>query len=175
MDMDFECFKHQLLGYNFYDGENGKVFYDPKLFKITETNFSPIKTIRFAETRDYIKESDIPENISKLKKLFLNCKNLKSVEIPSSVICLDDFCFLGCQNLEQISIPDSVQSLGCYCFANCTSLKEIVLPDSIKSIGDGCFFNCKSLKSITIPPSVQFLGQYCFENCPQLDPGLLRS
>ena len=50
---------------------------------------------------------------------FLNCSDLSSVIIPSSITSLGDSCFSSCRSLTSITIPSSVTSLGDKCFNIC--------------------------------------------------------
>ena len=96
---------------------------------------------------------------------FDNCRELKSVTIPSSVTSLGNNCFYKCSGLTSITIPSSVTSLGSSCFWGCSGLTSITIPSSVTSLGNSCFWNCYSLTSITIPSSVTSLGYDCFFGC----------
>ena len=99
---------------------------------------------------------------------FLNCSDLSSVIIPSSITSLGENCFRGCSNLAFITIPSSVKSLGKSCFRGCTGLTSITIPSSVTSLGEGCFDYCDELTSIDIPSSVKSLGKICFSSCSSL-------
>lgn len=58
---------------------------------------------------------------------FDNCRELKSVTIPSSVTSLGNNCFYKCSGLTSITIPSSVTSLGSSCFWGCSLLVQICL------------------------------------------------
>ena len=95
---------------------------------------------------------------------FDNCRELKSITIPSSVTSLGMSCF-SASGLTSITIPSSVTSLGNYCFSSCSGLTSITIPSSVTSLGESCFSWCSGLTSITIPSSVTSLGNECFVNC----------
>lgn len=99
---------------------------------------------------------------------FLDCSDLSSVIIPSSVKSLGESCFSGCSNLAFITLPSSVKSLGKSCFRGCTGLTSITIPSSVTSLGEGCFEYCDELTSIDIPSSVTSLGKRCFNYCDGL-------
>ncbi|MBP1591137.1 MAG: leucine-rich repeat protein [Oscillospiraceae bacterium] len=125
---------------------------------------------------------------------FGGCKNLKSVSIPDSVICIDG-AFYDCTSLKTITLPDSIDSLyqdtfaGCTAleeihlgnqmqvlgygislgeFNGCTSLERINLPDSLRSITSGTFNGCTSLKEIAIPDHVESIDEGVFKDCTSL-------
>ena len=86
----------------------------------------------------------------------------RSIVIPTG-------CFNFCRNLSSINIPSSVTSLGDQCFYYCSKLKSVDIPSSVTSLGNCCFSDYSGLKSINIPSSVTSLGKYCFESCSKLD------
>ena len=99
---------------------------------------------------------------------FKDCKSLKEVEIPNSVIKIGDRAFENCTNLEKVNIPDTVAEIGDNTFENCTSLQNIYIQNSVKEIGECAFENCTLLNSIDIPESVTKIkiGTDAFKNRP---------
>ena len=91
--------------------------------------------------------------------------NIKTIELPSTLTSIVQYCFYGCTSLEEINIPDSVTSIGAYAFYDCTALKEITLPSALSSIPSYCFYGCSSLEEINIPDSVTSIGDYAFAYC----------
>lgn len=102
------------------------------------------------------------------KRCFYECKNLKSVSIPSTIISLPQECFTGCNELTKISLPQSIQSIGYRCFTNCDGLSSITIPSSVKKIEMYCFSYCDKLEEISLPSSLTYLGPDCFSNCVSL-------
>ncbi|EAL44167.1 leucine rich repeat protein bspa family [Entamoeba histolytica] len=70
---------------------------------------------------------------------------------------LGDSCFYECKSLKSINIPTSVIEIGNGCFLKCSSLKSINIPSSITSFGIGYFCHCgceeELKKNKTIPES----------------------
>ena len=97
---------------------------------------------------------------------FRNCKRLRSVTLPDSLISIEGF--FGCTSLESIVIPNSVTFIGSHAFQECKSLISVTLPDSLISIKEYTFCDCESLTSIQIPSSVTTIGQMAFEDCKSL-------
>lgn len=58
-----------------------------------------------------ISEISLPEGITVIEGLFINCSKLKEIIIPNSVTQIDDWSFKGCTSLESIRIPNSVTSI----------------------------------------------------------------
>ncbi len=132
---------------------------------------------------------------SKDKKTLLNYpggKTATSLNIPSFVTQVGDFCFYRNEGLATISIPNTVTRIGKAAFLECLDYSAIILPASVTELGEsafqGCvnatrltfntrnlvnipakaFFNCVSLKSISLPEGVKTLGESAFASCEQL-------
>lgn len=64
--------------------------------------------------------------------------NLKSIQLPNSIIKIDYKCFYGCSMLKEISIPNSVTMINSGAFEGC-DLTSLVIPETVKSIGNYAF------------------------------------
>lgn len=104
---------------------------------------------------------------SKITKIgryaFRCCTSLASIDIPSTITCIDYGAFMGCTSLSSITIPQSIQVIHKFAFSHCTSLVSVTLPAdtaetkssnqreaSSLQIHPAAFSNCKSLLSIAI-------------------------
>ena len=109
------------------------------------------------------------------------CIELKSVNIPNSVIDIGSFAFGGCISLTSIDVDPSnkfYQSENGVLFnkgktellqyPSAKTQTSYILPDSVISIGDHAFKNCSNLTTITIPDSVTSIGSYAFSYCYSL-------
>ena len=103
-------------------------------------------------------------------KISLECKKLKSVEIPSSVIGIDWCAFYRCNALAAVNIPSDsdLKSLENGAFAECFALKSIALPDGVTRIARHAFLGCFNLKSLTIPATASSIGGEAFRYCVNL-------
>lgn len=72
------------------------------------------------------------------QRAFSGAKSIKSISLPASVICIDDFAFLGCEKLEKIDIPENseVRSIGEKAFSN-TILNKLVIPSKSNELKAG--------------------------------------
>lgn len=100
---------------------------------------------------------------------FAECKSIETLEVPDTVISIENYAFSQCSQLQTMNIPDSVVSLGQYAFAGCNSLESLVIPNGIKSISYGAFFDCINLKSVEIPEGIKTIGGMVFGNCKSLE------
>lgn len=99
---------------------------------------------------------------------FSNCTNLKSVEIPNTVIKIGEHAFSNCVNLKNIEIPNTITEIGEYAFSYCEGLKNINIPNGIKTIEERTFYNCISLENIEIPHTVTSIKSGAFWECINL-------
>ncbi len=96
---------------------------------------------------------------------FYYCEIITNVNIPESVITIDDYAFFDCNYLTEIVIPDSVTNIGKWAFADCGRMTDATLGKSVKSIGEWSFSDCITLESINIPDGMVTIGEYAFGNC----------
>ena len=116
--------------------------------------------------------------------VFMNCKELKEVELPRTLKRIGTTDPTGCPKilgtmtklegtfeytaLEEVVIPDSVKYIGEYAFSGCNRLKRVVLPDELKEIKQYTFCWCKSLQEVVFPQDLRVVGMEAFEGCESL-------
>ena len=81
----------------------------------------------------------IPDGIETIgANAFHSCKNLHSIEIPSSVTEIKDAAF-AYSGLQSVGIEYGVVTLGSYSFYECEDLETVAIPQSVTSIGVHAF------------------------------------
>ena len=97
---------------------------------------------------------------------FCNCKNLKSIDLPSSLKVIGGAAFRGCTALESIVIPEGTVELsyGIYfgVFEGCTSLQSVHLPSTVTKLEWKAFSGCSPLRDINIPSGFTSIGDSAF-------------
>ncbi|MDY2888597.1 MAG: leucine-rich repeat domain-containing protein [Candidatus Caccosoma sp.] len=78
------------------------------------------------------------------------------------------YAFMNCDNLTSVKIPSSVTSIKSYMFNFCIGLTYIEIPYGITSIESGAFRSCSSLTTVIIPNSVTSIKYTAFEDCNNL-------
>ena len=76
-----------------------------------------------------------------------------------TVTAIGDCAFMNCTNLKAIDIPEGVTIFGSSAFKNCASLESVIIPEGVTAISYQCFFGCSNLKELTIPASVTFINE----------------
>lgn len=104
---------------------------------------------------------------------FSGFTNLKSVEIPGTVIEIGKRAFQNCSSLTTVSIPEGVRIIEGGAFMNCTQLSEVHFGSTVNMIGGECFKGCVSLERIEIPAAVTEIKGNCFEDCTALSEVIL--
>lgn len=105
----------------------------------------------------YIKYS--PYHKAAITELSIGGKNTEIVK----------YAFLECGNLKKVDIQDSIARIGKYAFAECTNLEELKFSNNLHTIEEGAFKNCISLKKVHIPSSIKDIGIGAFAGCRNIE------
>lgn len=102
--------------------------------------------------RDYLETVELPETVMLVDDMaFHQCSSLKSVKLNEGIVMLGKSCFGGCVSLEELELPESLEIVGEFAFLQCLKLHEIHFGENLKEIRANAFVLCDSLKKITIP------------------------
>ena len=130
--------------------------------------------------------------------MFRDCKQLKSVVLPSNLSVIGGQTFYGATSLSSVtyhgyqgegnSLPQSVTALGNKAFSSTKALLQLDLPGvketgngifsesgittvslpALETVGEKFFEKCASLESVTLNDSLTALGAEMFTNCTSL-------
>lgn len=132
----------------------------------------------FGETK--LKEINLPNSLVEIEPCaFLDCCELTSITIPSSVKTIGTRAFGGCKNLSHIIVDENNTNYASYDGAlydkSLTTLimcpqtkQEISIANTVTTIGDHAFRGCSQIKNISIPESTTSYGRYAFYGCSSL-------
>ena len=81
--------------------------------------------------------------------MFENCRSLKKVDLPVTLVKIGARAFSGCTSLDKVLLPPSLRTLGCDAFLGCTALCALAIPKSLHEIEDyDAFSGCTSLREV---------------------------
>lgn len=97
---------------------------------------------------------------------FRGCSKLSNVIFAgNNVAKIDQYAFVDCPNLESVVLPSSVTRLETRCFYN-SGIRYLTGTENIEYVGDIAFMNSK-LVEINLP-KVTFIGSSAFAGCYKL-------
>lgn len=102
-------------------------------------------------------------------------EDITEIIVGEGITRIGSFAFVDCRNVISVTLPSTLKSIGICAFNNCSSLTEITLPKGLEEIDSEAFYNCKLLKSVTIPSGVRSIGKQAFGYLYNLDEGGLYS
>ena len=116
----------------------------------------------------------ISKGITEIGKASFNGANkITGVEIPDSVILIENYAFQMCRSLTKIKIPGSVKKIGyswgwqnvnAQVFNGCSNLEEVILEEGIEEIAGRAFDACSKVKEWKLPKSLKRIGPCAFSN-----------
>lgn len=89
--------------------------------------------------------------LNKTKTTLIKCPLLKSgsYNIPYTVTNIDNMSFFECKNLKSVLIPSSVKDIGTHAFCS-ANLTTITIPLSVTHLSNGSFIDNKILTSVYV-------------------------
>ena len=108
-------------------------------------------------------------------RLFQNCAQLTTIELPSRIETLGYNCFQNCTDLTEIKLPTNLQTIGAASFENCKRLSTIKFPKFVRVINSNAFYKCTSLTEIFIPSNIISIGGYTFCSCSKIEKIIFQS
>ena len=120
---------------------------------------------------------------------FMNCTNLYSISIPSTIIYigsqvftntgwynnqadgilyLDGFClgYKGEAPTGPLTIANGTRQIADEAFYSCDGITSLNLPNTLIEIGNSAIYNCRGITGhLIIPNSVIYIDSYTFSSC----------
>ena len=115
----------------------------------------------------------LPEGITKIgQSAFTQCKNLKSIRLPKTVVELEGYDFSGifqeCESLTSIKLHEGITKIPGSTFYRCKNLKSISFSKELTQIGYNAFVGC-NFKEFTVSGKIEKISRSVFEYCPSLE------
>jgi len=93
------------------------------------------------------------------------CSDLEEVTFVNPLFTeIGSYAFKLCLNLKSIEIPKSVLRIGYNAFEDCRSLRSVTLNDNLEEISGNAFYK-SGISKITLPKSLTYIGMLAFGDC----------
>ena len=102
-----------------------------------------------------IKEITIPSSV-KIIPSYAFPSTITEVVLPEGLERIEEWAFLDCSNITSVKLPSTIKFLGSRCFEGCP-ITSIELPEGIEELESSCFYGTK-IEELYIPKSVKKLG-----------------
>lgn len=118
-----------------------------------------------------LEEVILPEGLKEIgRQSFYYCENIIKVNIPTTVVKIEEGAFINCFSLKEVNIKENKNiQLGKDIFYNCKNLEKAYLPDTLTIIPKGLFEGCEKLESVDINTTIIKVSEYAFSGCKNLD------
>lgn len=101
---------------------------------------------------------------------FSSCEELTSVELPDSIVRIDNKAFYNCKNLKKVRLNEGLKRIY-YKVFEASGLETIVIPASVEFLGSFSFNKCAALKTATFEDGccLQQITAALFYECARLE------
>ena len=112
---------------------------------------------------------DLPESLLAIDEYaFYGCENLREILLPKGLLVIGQRAFFGCKILQKIHLPAGIEKIEKFTFSACTSLRTIYLSEGLTRIEFGAFAK-SGLTEIIFPESLAVIEKWAFAECEKLE------
>ena len=99
----------------------------------------------------YDTEISIREGITIiLENTFRECRGLKKITLPSTLLSIGPYAFERCIYLKSLKVPENVTDIGNSAFSWCADMEDLEIGRSVNNIGENAFYRCYNLKNVKV-------------------------
>ena len=97
---------------------------------------------------------------------YQGCSNLESIELPHSILSIENSAFSGCKKLDGVEINQlHIKAINGGAFYDCQNLESLTLPETVTSIKTEAFYRTYKLRHLIIPSTVTEILSRSFTEC----------
>ena len=102
------------------------------------------------------------------KEVFKNCEKIETVELPSSLLEIQDYAFAGCTSIKSLKFANGIERIARGAFQGCKKIERLEFPSSLTEIQDYAFQGCTTIRELKFGDGIRRIGAGAFA-----DTGLL--
>jgi hypothetical protein len=142
-------------------------FYVPNVLVLPAV--TSIRDNAFHDCR-YLKYIFVPDSVLEIGHHAFNiCTEMTTIRMPTLLTRIEVGLFHGCKRLQYFALPNTLRDICRLAFAGCSSLSRINIPPSVTRIGSQAFEGCSKLTSVAIPRGASLLCYKVFHQCCTLE------
>ena len=141
-----------------------KVLFSPNMMHIGAYAFHDVTSL----TEVKIEQFDKSKLATIKASAYQGCTSLESIDLPTSIIRIENSAFYGCENLNNVALDQlTIKAINGGTFYNCQSLEQLKLPETVSSIKSDAFYRTYNLNYVVLPESVTEVLSRAFTECRQ--------
>lgn len=94
-------------------------------------------------------------------RTFYDCKKLNYLQLPEGLEVIGKECFVNC-SFETIEIPSTVVKIDDSAFLKCKQLRNLIIPQNVRIIEKWAFHGCPKLEKVVLLHDPEVLGEWLF-------------
>lgn len=109
------------------------------------------------------------------KEAFKNCEKIETVELPGSLLEIQDYAFAGCTSIKSLKFANGIERIARGAFQGCKKIERLEFPSSLTEIQDYAFQGCTTIKELKFGDGIRRIGAGAFADTDLLLVDLPRS